>query len=71
MKRLIVFLIRRRLKLKKYQEFQFENQKDKDALYYFSEDGVMKISKSKVKRSDVSLKWLLDDDCKIVKRGVK
>lgn len=40
MKRLILFLIRRRLGLKKYEPFQFNNQKS-DAVYYFTEDGIM------------------------------
>lgn len=68
MKRLIVFLIRKRLGLKKYQCFIFTNQRDKKAMYYFKEDGVMKIEANGIVRpSSVSLNWLLDDVCIIEK----
>lgn len=77
MRRLIItFLIRRRLKLKKGEMFQFENQKNKSEWYYFTNTGVMKqfynpyTDKNGVRSSNVSLRWLLDDRCKIIKKEV-
>lgn len=64
MKQLIIFLIRKRMGLKKYQFFQFEGQKS-DATYYFTETAVMKSYNEKIKPSGVSLNWLLNDECKI------
>ena len=70
MKRLILFLVRKRLGLKKYEYFQFTNQKS-DAEYWFANDGVYKRWKTAygcgMKKSSVSLNWLLDDECEIVK----
>lgn len=67
--RLIVFLIRRRLRLKKYQRFRFANQKT-DNVYYFTADKLIKIPEDKrtvgkAEKSLVSLNWLLADDCEI------
>ena len=67
MKRLIVFLIRKRLGLKKYQPFKFTNQKD-DCVYFFADDRLLKqvfYPRARVKRSNVSLNWLLNDKCKV------
>ena len=72
MKRLIIFLVRKKLGLKKYQEFQFVNQKT-NARYFFTSDSVMKMHDSRLDKSSVSLNWLLDDECQIIKmyqRGV-
>ena len=65
-KRLIIFLIRTRLGLKKYEHFQFDNQKS-DATYFFSDAVVMKDTGTKIRPSGVSLNWLLNDNCKITK----
>lgn len=65
-KRLIIFLIRKRLGLKKYEHFQFDNQKS-DATYFFSDICVMKDIGKALEKSRVSLNWLLDDNCKITK----
>lgn len=64
MKRLIIFLIRRRLGLKLYQGFQFDNQKS-TAVYYFTPKGIMKAYEGEVRLSSVSLNWLLCDKCRI------
>ena len=64
MRRLIIFLIRKRLGLKKYEDFRFVNQKS-DAVYYFSEIGVMKRWRGQTMLSSVSVNWLLDKDCEI------
>lgn len=69
MKRLIIFLVRKRLGLKKNERFQFTNQKTRD-IYYFTGESLMKIeyiSGGVIRPSGVSLNWLLNDDCKITK----
>lgn len=66
MKRLIFFLIRKRLGLKKYEHFRFENQKS-NALYYFTESRLMKNYLGYIQPSNVKLNWILDDECKIIK----
>lgn len=69
-RRLVIFLVRKKLGLKKFERFQFTNQKT-DAEYYFSNHMVMKsVSINGVEclePSSVSLNWLLDDDCEISK----
>lgn len=72
MKRLIIFLIRRRLGLKLGEEFQFVNQKSDKDTYYFDRDGLNKIEFAgryewEFKPSNVSLNWLLNDECEIIK----
>lgn len=67
--RLIVCLIRRRLRLKKYQRFRFANQKT-DNVYYFTEYRLIKIPEdkrtvSRAEKSLVSLNWLLSEDCEV------
>lgn len=69
MKRLIIFLIRKRLGLKKYECFQFVGQKS-NAVYYFTEKSVMKQWKGDATLSNVSINWLLNDECKITKEIV-
>ncbi len=64
---LIIFLLRRKFRLRRYQYFRFTNQKSND-VYYFGQDCLLKIvNKEKSVFSHVSLNWLLDDDCQIVK----
>lgn len=65
LKRLIIFLIRRKLGIKTYQAFQFTNQKNKTEYYWFTETNLMKVEKNKTIDSRVSLNWLLSDDCRI------
>lgn len=66
-KRLIIFLVRKRLGLKKDESFQFVGQKSDVDFYYFTSDAVMKFHDNSISRSSVSLNWLLDDECKIRK----
>lgn len=66
MKRLIIFLVRKRLGLSKYEPFQFVGQKT-NAVYYFTGDALLKAWRSDVTKSGVSLNWLLDDECEIKK----
>lgn len=63
-KKIVLFLVRRRLKLKKYEPFQFVNQKN-SAVYYFTEEGIIKAWHGFVEKSGVSLNWMLDDECEI------
>ena len=69
MRRLVIFLIRKKLGLKKYERFQFKNQKT-DAYYYFTDDAVYKIWNKQTFQSGVSVNWLFNDDCEILKYGV-
>ncbi len=67
--RLIVFLIRKKLHLKKYQKFRFTNQKT-DNEYYFTEYRLIKIPEdkrtvSRAEKSLVSLNWLVSDECEV------
>lgn len=72
MKKLIFFLVRKHLGLKIREAFQFAGQKS-NAVYYFTEDAVMKAWRGNIEKSGVSLNWLMDDDCEIIKLigGVK
>lgn len=64
MRKVVIFLIRKRLGLKKYEEFRFVEQKS-NAVYYFTDDNLMKHWRNLTMLSGVSLNWLLDKDCKI------
>lgn len=64
MNRLIVMMIRKRLGLKKFEKFNFKNQKNKKEVYYFTTDCLMKEWIQK-QRSTVSLNFLLSDECHI------
>jgi hypothetical protein len=66
MRRFVIFLIRKKLGLKKYENFKFVNQKS-DAVYYFTESNLMKRWRSQTMLSGVSINWLLDDECEIEK----
>ena len=65
MKKLIIFLVRKRLGLKKYSPFRFANQKTK-AIYYFGTDTLDKNENGNITPSGVSLNWLLNEDCQVV-----
>ena len=65
MRRLIIFLIRKYLGLKKFQAFRFGNQNSDVNYYYFTESHLMKYS-SELHRSvaaNVSLNYLLSNYC--------
>lgn len=62
--KLILFLIRRKLHLKKYQYFYFKNQANKLDRYYFYDDCIVKISPYELVRSNLSLNFLLSNECK-------
>lgn len=71
MRRLIVFLIRMHLHVRKYEAFTFANQKS-DNFYYFTNDALIKVWRRSFtpEKSHVSLNWLLDPECRIVKEGM-
>lgn len=65
--KLIISLIRKRLGLKKFQRFRFVGQKSFD-VYFFTETSLMKKTvNGLVCNSEVSLNWLLDKDCAVIK----
>lgn len=66
LKRFIVFLVRFRLGLRKYERFKFCNQKT-DNWYWFDSCGVCKMENGRSCSSNVSLNWLLDKQCEVVK----
>ena len=66
--------MRLKLGLKKYERFQFTNQKNDKDMYYFSDTSLIKMKVYKgtnydIQLSGVSLNWLLDDECEIRKVG--
>lgn len=66
MDRLIIFLIRKRLGVKKFQYFKFPNQANQNNKYYFTHSILMKRHENGyIKPAHVSLNWLLDPECKI------
>lgn len=67
-KRLIIFLIRKRLGVKKYDDFYFPNQRIKNDRYYFADTCLMKYSSTAntLYRSSVSLNHLLSKECEVV-----
>lgn len=71
MKRLILFLIRMRLGVKKLEGFYFEGQKSNN-YYFFTDDALIKIWRDTgyTEKSHVSLNYILSDECVIVKEPV-
>ena len=65
LRRIIIFLIRHKLGVKKYQQFRFEGQKSKTDYYFFTADAVWKHTGFIDKESNVRLNYLIGDDCKI------
>lgn len=65
LKRLVMFLIRLRLGVKKFEEFRFTNQKSEFNTYFFTNTQLLKVEKNEVRPSRVSINWLLDDECEI------
>lgn len=67
LKRLVIFLVRKKLRLKKYQEFRFENQKSPVDYYFFTKNALIKYDskEGEFRFAGVSLNWLLHDRCEI------
>lgn len=68
--RIIMFLLCRKLKVKKMQCFRFTNQKS-NAVYYINNRSVMKIYRGRTNQSNVSINHLLSKRCHIVKASPK
>ena len=68
-KKIVLFLIRKKLKLRELETFQFANQKSLYDYYYFDDCGVVKFDSisHQFVSAGVSLNWLLNDECEIVK----
>ena len=64
--KLILFLIRRKLHLKKFEKFKFSGQKQK-GVYYFDSNMLIKTIGSKKIESKVSFNYLLSNEVKIIK----
>jgi hypothetical protein len=64
MRRFVIFLIRKKFGLKKYEKFKFANQKT-NAVYYFTENSIMKQTARHTELSGVSVNWILSNDCVI------
>ena len=62
--RMVIFLIRLKLHVRKGERFQFDNQKT-DSVYWFTESSLMKMEYGHRYEASVSLNWLLNPDCKI------
>lgn len=72
---LILFLIQKKLGVKKFEQFQYTNQTEPDVWYYIGQTRIIKVysddeGNTREAHSNVSLNWLLDDRCKIIKKEV-
>lgn len=71
LRKLIILLIRLRLGLKINEPFRFVNQRSPCNYYYFTRTKLMKCWKTGGSNvhipSNVSINWILDDNCKIEK----
>lgn len=70
-KKIVLFLIRKKLGVKKFQRFRFSNQKKKD-VYFFTNDKLMKEVYPTFKwiPSRVGLNYLLSKGCKCDKENI-
>ena len=66
MRLFIIFLVRKKLGLKKYEDFRFNNQKS-EAFYFFTDQELIKEEYGYRYPAGVSLNWLLSDECEICK----
>lgn len=57
-RRLVIFLIRRRLGVRRYRFFQFDNQLD-DSWYYFTRTYLMKCIDGETRPSNLSLMYVM------------
>ena len=67
--KLIVFFLRKKFGLKRFQRFRFANQKSKLNFYYFTSTELLKmdVDNFELRPSNVRLSYLLSDKCQIVK----
>lgn len=72
---LVLFLVRRKLGLQKYESFRFANQKSERNFYWIGGTTIWKavigprhcLDFQHVVKSNVSLNYLLSDECEVVK----
>lgn len=72
--KLILFLIRRKLNLRKFQLFYFNNQVNKNDRYFFNDYRIVKITFHKeygriTQNSNLSLNFLLSKECETLIRS--
>ena len=69
--RIILFLIRLKLGVKIGECFRFDNQKNNRNYYYINSTNIYKVTplkyNDKIRPANVSLSWLLNRKCEIVK----
>lgn len=70
--RLILFLIRVKLRVKKRERFKFTNQRSERNYYFFRDYALWKVEfdedgKPHAELSQVSLNWMVDPECKVKK----
>lgn len=65
-KKIIICLIRLKLGLKQGEKFRFVNQKSK-GVYWFTDSALIKRVNKQEMLSDVSLNYVLSDECIITK----
>lgn len=66
LRKFILFLIRKKFGVNKYQQFKFAEQKH-NGVYYFTESNLLKHWRGQTMISGVSFNWLMDPNCKIEK----
>lgn len=66
-RRLVIFLVRRRLGVKKFEKFRFANQNSPHDYYYFTSTVLMKYERGEFRGAGVGINWLLSDQCEIRK----
>lgn len=70
MNKLIMFLVRKKLKIKENEEFKFANQKEY-CTFMFYKNEIVKFKNNQLLQSNVSLNFLLSEDCKIRKVRIR
>lgn len=70
--KLIIFFLRKKFGLKKYQAFRFKNQRSKVNTYCFTSTELLKDDEENhiIRPANVKLNYLLSDKCHIEKVGI-
>lgn len=67
LRKLIIYLICKRLGIKRHQTFRFSNQKSESEYYWFTDTRLRKMREdSHEEDAHVSLNWLLHDECEVI-----
>lgn len=64
---LVMFLIRKKLGVKKYQEFRFCGHEDAEETYCITDHRIVKLEIGAFITSNVALNWLLSGNCTVEK----